>query len=114
MNTNDPDSPSDDSIQSSLGRMCEHSTNYIRENPVYAVIGALAAGFVVGWLLPHRERTWKERYVFEPSNRVKDFFASAAESAGERLAEVKDTVTDAASNAACAVGKGLGKLKFWS
>lgn len=94
--------------------MCEQSTNYIRENPVYAVVGALAAGFVVGWLLPHRERNWRDRYLFEPASRVKDFFASAAESAGDRLSEVKDAVAETASNAACAAGKGLGKLKFWS
>jgi hypothetical protein len=115
MKTTDPTSSlsEDDSPPSSLGQLCERSTNYIRENPVCAVFGALAAGFVVGWLLPHREPTWREKYLVGPAHRVKDLFQSAAESAGEGFHAVEDRVADVASNAATVVGKGLRKLKFW-
>jgi hypothetical protein len=118
MNTNDPNDPEssfeeETTVSNNLQRLCESSTNYIRENPVYAICGALAAGFVVGWLLPHREPTWRERYLAGPANRVKDLFHSATESVSDGLHSAQESMGDAASSAATAMGKGLSKLKFW-
>lgn len=100
-------------LKSTLERACERNANYIRSNPVSTVLGALAAGLVVGWLLPHRRETWAERYVSGPADRMKGWFVSAADDVAQNAHAVQDRAADLASHAAKAVSQGIKKFRFW-
>jgi hypothetical protein len=118
MNTDDPaaEEPSEPKPHTTekLHRLQECSTQYVRENPVGAVLGALAVGMVIGWLLPHhRERTWAERYVSGPAGQAKRWLTSAVEHASDGLHECSERTAELAQDAAGAVGKGLRKFRFW-
>jgi hypothetical protein len=114
MNPTDPNSPAPETKPSpSLTDLCQRSVDYIRHNPVGAVLGALAAGVAVGWLLPHAEPTWRERYVSGPMGKMKGWLQSASEGAADGLHAMQDSASDAASTAATAIGKGVRKLRFW-
>ncbi len=99
MKESDSSTPETTKQLSSLSQLCKRGVNYIRENPAYAVAGSLAAGLVVGWLLPHREPTWQERYVAGPMGKAKQLLHAAAESASEGMHTVTETASDAAGHA---------------
>lgn len=80
-------------------RACNKGIHYIKQHPAYAVLGSLAAGVVVGLLMPHREPTWQERYVAGPMDKARDLLRAAAEGATDGLHAVKDTASSAAGHA---------------
>jgi hypothetical protein len=117
MNTDDPtasNSPNAETAAAKINRLQECSVEYVRENPVGAVFGALAVGMVIGWLLPHhRERSWTERYVTGPAGQAKRWLASAVDQASEGLHDCTERTAELAQDAAAAAGKGLRKFRFW-
>jgi hypothetical protein len=86
---------------------------FVRQNPVSTLLGAVAVGFIIGYALHRPERTWRDRYIGEPTGKLKDWFASAADTTSEGLGDLKDRTASMASAAASAVRKGVGRLKFW-
>ncbi len=118
MNTDDPTAaenpPAPEPLSSKATRLQECSAHYVRENPVGAVLGALAVGMVIGWLLPHhRERSWTERYLTDPAGQAKRWLSSAVGQASEGLHDCTERTGELAHDAAAAVGKGLRKFRFW-
>ena len=59
------------------------------------------------------ERTWRDRYLSDPADKVKDWFVSAADKASDTLGDLRERSADAATGAVTAVRKGISKLRFW-
>lgn len=113
-----PDEPTPENNPSqepatSLGRLQDGSSRCVRENPVWSVVGALAAGIVVGWMLPHRQPTWRERYLDEPMGRMRGWLGGAADAAADHLHSAQEGAQELAGHAVSAAKRGLEKLRCW-
>jgi ElaB/YqjD/DUF883 family membrane-anchored ribosome-binding protein len=74
---------------------------YVRENPVPVVLGALAIGVALGYMLvmARREPTFRERYVDEPLDSAREAIIAALAPVAQRLHEGYDTARDGAGKA---------------
>ncbi|HEV7866519.1 MAG TPA: hypothetical protein VGO90_02480 [Chthoniobacteraceae bacterium] len=95
---------------------------YVRQNPVPVVLGALFVGFLLGMLLGRREEpTFRERYVDEPVNQMRDVLHSIFSPVAEKIHEQYTGAKDAASsfesrnvNPLLSEARRFGqKLRFW-
>jgi ElaB/YqjD/DUF883 family membrane-anchored ribosome-binding protein len=107
------------------------SKDYVRRNPVPVVLGAVAFGAALGYLLvmARRKPTFRERYSDEPLMAVREAILGAFAPAAQRVHEGYDSVRDGAGKAIERVhGFGTGRagdsvadqlgrignhLKFW-
>ena len=106
------------------------SKEYVRENPVPVVLGALALGVAIGYLIvtARREPTFRERYVDDPLNTARDALYAALAPVAHRLHEGYDTARDGAGKAmdkmhrnssravdswSDQIGRVGSNLKFW-
>jgi ElaB/YqjD/DUF883 family membrane-anchored ribosome-binding protein len=107
------------------------SKEYVRRNPVLAVVGALACGAAIGCLLmmTRRQPTFRERYVDEPLEATREAILAALAPVAQRLHAGYDSARDDAlkvlhrvprSNAARTadsltrqIGRFGSNLKFW-
>jgi len=76
----------------------------VRTNPVGAVLGALAIGVAVGYLISQREPTKRERYVDQPLEDLQSLARSLADHAAKQAARGSDA-------AAGVVESLLGRIK---
>jgi ElaB/YqjD/DUF883 family membrane-anchored ribosome-binding protein len=77
------------------------SKEYVRQNPVLVVAGALAFGAVIGGMLmmARRQPTFRERYVDEPLDSVREAILAALAPVAQRLHEGIDSARDGAGKA---------------
>lgn len=113
---------------------CEHTLSrtrtYVRENPVPALLGAFALGALLSYSLSSRRRepTFRERYVDDPLESIRDTVFAALAPVGKRLhnsyesahhtaEDVLDNAHDQLSKRGKAWAKHLRNagqhLKFW-
>ena len=74
------------------------SKEYVRQHPVPVVLGALAFGAAIGYMLmmARRKPTFSERYVVEPLDSVREAILAALAPVAQRLHEGYDSVRDGA------------------
>lgn len=107
------------------------SKDYVRRNPVPVVLGAVAFGAALGYLLmmARRKPTFRERYADEPLVAVREAILGALAPVAQRVHEGYDSARDGAGKAIERVhGFGTGRpgdsvadqlgrignhLKFW-
>jgi len=107
------------------------SKDYVRRNPVPVVLGAIAFGAAIGYLLltPRRKPTFSERYADEPLAAVREAIFEALapvtqrvhrgyDSAREGAGKAMDRVHHAGSGRTCEsisdqIGRIGSNLKFW-
>ena len=77
------------------------SKEYVRQNPVLVVVGAIAFGAALGCLLmmARREPTFRERYVDEPMDSARAAILAALAPVAQRLHEGYDSARAGAANA---------------
>lgn len=77
------------------------SKEYVRENPVPVVLGAIALGAAIGYLLmaPRRKPTFRERYADEPVNAVREAILEALAPVTQRVHKGYDSARDGAGKA---------------
>jgi ElaB/YqjD/DUF883 family membrane-anchored ribosome-binding protein len=81
------------------------SKEYVRQNPVPVILGAIAFGAAVGYLLvmARRKPTFSERYADEPLAAVREAIVSALAPVAQRVHEGYDAARDGA-------GKVMGRV----
>ena len=107
------------------------SKEYVRQNPVLVVAGALAFGAAIGCMLmmARRQPTFRERYVDEPLDSAREAILAALAPAAQRLHEEYDSARDGAGKAmdrlhrfnpgrtvdslSTQIGRVGNNLKFW-
>jgi ElaB/YqjD/DUF883 family membrane-anchored ribosome-binding protein len=77
------------------------SKEYVRQNPVLVVVGALAFGAAIGCMLmmARRQPTTRQRYVDEPLDSAHKAIIAALAPVAQRLREGYDSARDGAGNA---------------
>jgi len=77
------------------------SKEYVRQNPVLVVVGAVAFGAAVGCMLmmARRQPTFRERYVDERLDSVREAVLAALAPVAQRLHEGLDSARDGAGKA---------------
>jgi ElaB/YqjD/DUF883 family membrane-anchored ribosome-binding protein len=77
------------------------SKEYVRRNPVPVVLGAVAFGVAVGYLLmmARRKQTFSERYADEPLVAVREAILGALAPVTQRVHKGYDTAMDGAGKA---------------
>ncbi len=78
------------------------SREYARANPVPVVLGALALGVALGYVIAmtrREEPTFRERYVDDPLNTARDAIYAVLAPVAQRLHEGYDTARDGAGMA---------------
>ncbi len=65
------------------------SKSYVRENPVPAVLGMLAIGFVAGFIMARKEEplTFRDRFMKDPTHTAKDTLYAMLAPIAERIGE---------------------------
>lgn len=109
----------------------ETSKEYVRRNPVPVVLGAVAFGAALGYLLQAalRKQTFSERYADEPMSAVRDAIFGALSPVTQRVHDGYDKARDGAGKAmdrlhqigtrhignsfSDRVGRVGNNLKFW-
>ncbi len=109
----------------------ETSKEYVRRNPVPVVLGAVAFGVALGYMLHAaiRKQTFTERYTDEPMSAVRDAILGALSPVTQRVHDGYDLARDGAGKAmnrlhrmgtrhSCnsfsdRVGRIGNNLKFW-
>jgi len=109
----------------------ENSKDYVRQNPVLVVAGAIAFGAAIGCMLmlARRQPTLRERYVDEPLDSARDAILAALAPVVQRLQEGYDSARDGAGKAmdrvhhihpgravdclSRQVGRAGSNLRFW-
>ncbi len=104
------------------------SKGYVRQNPVPAVLGAIAFGAALGFMLAmtQRKQTFGERYADEPVATVREAILSALAPMANRVHEGYDSALDGAGKAmdrihhskhkgglSHQIGRVGSNLKFW-
>jgi len=79
----------------------ETSKEYVRQNPVLAVVGAVAFGAAIGCMLmiARRQPTFRERYVDERLDSMREAVLAALAPVAQRLHEGFDSARDGAGKA---------------
>lgn len=113
------------------GETLETSKAYVRQNPVPVVLGAIAFGAALGYLviLARRKPTFGERYADEPMDAVREAILGAFSPVTKRVHRGYDSARDGAGRAmdrfhqfgsGCSgnsfsdrVGRIGSNLKFW-
>ncbi len=77
------------------------SKEYVRQNPVLVVVGAIAFGAAIGCMLmmARRQPTLRERYVAEPLDSAREAILAALAPVAQRLHEGYDSVRDGTGKA---------------
>jgi ElaB/YqjD/DUF883 family membrane-anchored ribosome-binding protein len=77
------------------------SKEYVRRNPVPVVLGAVAFGVAVGYMLmmARRKPTFSERYADEPMGAVREAILGAFAPVGQRVHKGYDSAMDSAGKA---------------
>ncbi len=77
------------------------SKEYVRRNPVPVVLGAIAFGAALGYMLvmARRKPTFSERYADEPLGAVRDAIFDALAPVAQRVHEGYDSARDGAGKA---------------
>lgn len=91
-----------ESARTNLDDTIERTRTYVRENPVPAVIGAFAIGAVVSFILTgarRHEPTFRERYVDDPLESIRDTVYAALAPVGKRLHDQYDSARESAADA---------------
>jgi ElaB/YqjD/DUF883 family membrane-anchored ribosome-binding protein len=119
------------SVALKAGETLETSKEYVRRNPVPFVLGAVAFGAAIGYMLmmARRKRTYGERYVDEPLVAVREAILGAFKPVAHGVHKGYDSARDGAGKAMARVhGFGSGRtcdslshqigrignnLKFW-
>ena len=104
----------------------ERGQDYVRQNPVPVVLGALAVGVLVGIAIGRRdEPTLRERYVDEPLDQAHDLLHSLLAPVAKRLRHEYGDIRSQAVDAGDKIHDGYldpvfrrarraaDKLKFW-
>lgn len=78
-----------------------HSGNYVKENPIPALLGALAVGIVVGVLISRKEeeRTFRQRFAEDPVNTARGAVFAALAPIAEKLHDQYDMARSGAQHA---------------
>jgi ElaB/YqjD/DUF883 family membrane-anchored ribosome-binding protein len=99
----------------------QRGVDYVRQNPVKVMLGAVGAGVLIALAIQRRESSWQDRAFRLPIKKMKGWASSAAEQAGEayeRAGELyedyRDRATEVAGDAMKAVQKSARGLRFWS
>ncbi len=113
------------------GDTLETSREYVRQNPVTVVLGAIAFGAVIGYMLmmARRKPTFGERYADEPlvavreavlgalapvTQRVHRGYDSARDGAGKVMGRVQDFGSEHTGHSfSDQIGRIGNNLKFW-
>lgn len=79
----------------------ETSKEYVRRNPVPTVLGAIAFGAALGYMLQAalRKQTFRERYEDEPMGAVRDAILGALAPVTQRVHDGYDSARDGAGKA---------------
>ncbi len=79
----------------------ENSKDYVRRNPVPVVLGAIAFGAALGYLLvmSRRKPTFSERYAQEPMGAVREALLGALAPVTQRVHEGYDSARNGAGKA---------------
>ncbi len=77
------------------------SGNYVKENPIPTLLGALAVGIVVGVLISRKEeeRTFRQRFAEDPVNAARGAVFAALAPIAEKLHDQYDTARSGAQHA---------------
>lgn len=77
------------------------SKEYVRQNPVLVVVGALAFGAAIGCMLmmSRRQPAFRERYMNEPLDSAREAILAALAPVAQRLHEGYDLALDGAGKA---------------
>lgn len=77
------------------------SGNYVKENPIPALLGALAVGIVVGILISRKEeeRTFRQRFAEDPVNTARGAVFAALAPIAEKLHDQYDMARSGAQHA---------------
>jgi ElaB/YqjD/DUF883 family membrane-anchored ribosome-binding protein len=95
------------------------SKEYVRRNPVPVVLGAVAFGVTLGYLLmmARRRPTFGERYADEPLVAVREALLGALAPVAHSVHKRYDSARDGAGRAADSLSHQIGRignnLKFW-
>ena len=78
------------------------SGQYVRENPLPALLGALAVGIVVGVIISRKEeeRTFRQRFAEDPVNTARGAIFAALAPIADKLHDQYDMARSGAQNAA--------------
>ena len=78
-----------------------NSKEYVRQNPVLVVVGAIAFGAAIGCMLmmARRQPTFRERYVDEPMDSAREAILAALAPLAQRLHKGYDSARDNAGKA---------------
>ncbi len=63
-------------------RTVEEGMEYVRSNPIPTLFAALAAGILIGLLIPRHEPSARKRYVDGPLDELTDLLRSLRDKAG--------------------------------
>ena len=106
MNVTDPSFPTRDysaEPESRTSELISGTDRYIRENPVPAILGALAVGFAIGLLtryIDHPAESHPVRdYVDDTSSSLGSFFRPVAKKTRRAYHQSSEAVRDAMENA---------------
>lgn len=95
------------------------SKEYVRRNPVPVVLGAIAFGAAIGYLIvsARRKPTFGERYVDEPLGAVREAILTALAPVSQRVHDSYDSARDNAGRTVHSLSGQIGRvgsnLKFW-
>ncbi len=110
------------------GDALANSKEYVRQNPIPAVLGGIAFGLALGYMLAttRHKPTFRERYADEPLGTMREAILSALGPVAHRVHEGFDSARDGAGKAMHSLGSGRNgyslsdkigsignNLKFW-
>ena len=79
----------------------------LRKNPVGAVLGALAIGVAIGYLVSQREPTRRERYIDQPLEDLQSLVRTLADRATKQAGRGSDAAAGAVESLLARIKKNL-------
>ena len=79
----------------------------LRSNPVGAVLGALAIGVAIGYLVSQREPTKRERYIDQPLEDLQSLVRTLADRATKQAGRGSDAAAGAVESLLARIKKNL-------